>query len=148
MANGILDFLGGGNPVQTTETTNQQPRPIFRAQGGLLNSLIGQFSSGGGEFGFGSAAKQGNETLMGMLSRSGISPESGQAQGLLAKLLGQSAVVDDQNRRQYGMGLLNSSPASYSPGSTSTAQVTGASPFGNLLGTGTDIGLAKLLGLL
>lgn len=74
-----------------------------KAQLDLINQMVRMMQQGGGEFGFGQAARSGNETLMNSLAQRGINQNSGVGQSALASMLAQAATGDAANRRQFGM---------------------------------------------
>ena len=122
-ASPALGQIMGGQPIEqrsqsTATTTHQAPEAAIPEQMALLRQLIGAQSAGSGEAGFGPAARQGNATLMQALASRGIDPRSPVAGGALAQYLAQAAVGDSANRRQFGLGLINSNPRMFSRGST------------------------------
>lgn len=97
-------FSGGQEAQQQLPVSLHNVNPL---QSLLYRKLINQFATGSGDFGFGTAAKQGMSTVRQLMADRGIAPESGVYQSALATVLGQAAQGDVAARRQYGMGLLN-----------------------------------------
>jgi len=97
------------------------------AQQALYNSMAGKLMGGGGDFGFGTAFKQGKSQLQDMMAQRGISSDSGigmqQMGNMTAGALGQDAA----NRRDTWFQLMGvplqtaqTSGANFIPGSPSS----------------------------
>ena len=127
------------------------------AQQALYNAMARGAMGGQGDFGFGSAIKQGKSQVQDFLSSRGVQldPNSGDYGGAMGQMIGAASQGADQNRRQFAMGLLNSPlqiaqtaganfiPGSYSRGPTTQAQMNqfGARDryaFGDTPGWGAD----------
>ena len=79
----------------------------------LIQGLQLQAAQGGGDFGFGSLARQGTSQLQQAMADRGISVANGGGMygGALANALMQASAGDVQNRRDYTMGVAQLSPA-------------------------------------
>jgi len=111
--------LLGGATSKKEETSGltkyAQPRYVSPEQGSLLTQMLQRYMSGGGEFGFGGAAKQAQATLGAGLASRGISPTSGVAQSAMGQMLAQALAQDTAARRAYGLNLLQARPQTYTP---------------------------------
>jgi len=101
--------MHGNKSVQFNQMQALNPLQVA-----LQNSMINRYMGGGGEFGFGGAAKQAQATLGQGLARRGISPDSGVAQSAMGSMLSQALQGDVQNRRNYGLNLMSQGPQYFS----------------------------------
>ena len=136
-------LLSGGDK-QTQTSPAQKPLAVNPWQNEALKSILAQYMGGGGEVGFGSAARQGRATLGRAMAGRGISPDSGVYQSALGQMLGQYAAADEQNRRNFGLNLVTAAPPLYSRGGQTTVQ-QGRGYGDRIGGAAGDIGTMMLL---
>lgn len=74
-----------------------------QAQYNLMEQMARMAAAGGGDFGFGQAARQGNATLQSALAQRGINPNSGVGISALAQMLANATAQDAQGRRNFGL---------------------------------------------
>jgi len=126
--------MQAGRQVQLNEMTPLNPETVA-----LQNAMLRAYMSGSGEFGFGGAAKQANATMERAGAMRGIDPRSGVSQSLMARMLSEALAADAMNRQQYGMNLMQSSPAYYNSMMMQLGKKPAEGGFGqfagNILGT-------------
>jgi len=84
---------GGGDPGQQGRAYMANPYASALQDQMQMQALQGNL----GDTGFGSAVKQGKGQIQGMMSRYGISPQSGVYQGAMSNMIGTAAAQDSQN---------------------------------------------------
>ena len=72
----------------------------------MWNAMSGQLMSGRGDFGFGSAFKQGKSQLQQYMANRGVSPNSGVGLAAMGNVATGASDVDAQNRTQRWMQLM------------------------------------------
>lgn len=139
------DMHKGATTLQFNQMSALNPMQVQ-----LQNQMLRSFMAGNGDFGFGQAAKQGQDTLASIMASRGISPTSPAYSGALAQVMAQAAAADTQNRRNYGMGLLQATPAHYQSLTRQLArgEKQEGGGLGGLMGTGLGILGGNYLGAL
>ncbi len=107
LGNLIGGAYGGGEQYDPGKIHSRWADPY---QGMLFQDQMKQAMSGGGDFGFGQAAKAGTSQLQQMMADRGISPQSGVGLSATGDMLANAMSQDIGNRRNYTMGLLNTTP--------------------------------------
>lgn len=102
------DMHKGATTLQFNQMSALNPMQVQ-----MQNQMLRSFMAGNGEFGFGRAARQGQDTLRSVMASRGISPQSPAYQGALAQVMANAAAQDTAARRQYGLNLLQAAPAHY-----------------------------------
>ena len=80
-------------------------------QQALIQKMQFDAARGGGDFGFGGAARQATGQVQQYMADRGVSPESGVYGGALSSAIANAASGDLQNRRSYMLGTAGLSPA-------------------------------------
>jgi hypothetical protein len=119
-------LFGGGQKPATGNLHLVNP-----AQQGLYNMMAKQLMTGSGDFGFGTAFKQGKSQLQDLMAQRGIAPDSGVALQAMGNMGAQAVNQDAANRRNTWFQLMNqplqtatSAGANFIPGSPSTGTST------------------------
>jgi len=138
MSDGAGNFLGGaigaiGAGIMGGEgdKVRQNLHLVNPAQQALYNQMTKQVLSGSGDYGFGTAFKQGKSQLQDFMAQRGISPDS----GIYGQQMGNmtaNAVAQDAAGRRNTLFQLMSQPLQ-------TAQVTGANYIPGSLSTGQGV---------
>ncbi len=117
IASNVLGSLfGGGDQKQVVQNTDLHlVNPIQQT---LWNMLAGRAMSGGGEFGYGQAAKQAKGQVQQFLADRGVDMGSGFAASAMGDAYSNAAAQDQANRNQFNLALLGTP--------LQTAQITGA----------------------
>lgn len=138
------DMHKGATTLQFNQMSALNPMQVQ-----LQNQMLRSFMAGNGEFGFGQAAKQGQDTLRSVMASRGISPQSPAYQGALAQVMANAASQDTAARRQYGMNLLTASPAYYQSLTRQLArgEKQEGGGLGGLVGTGLGLVGGNALGV-
>lgn len=106
--NFLGDLFGGSDVPEQIPSYTGFANP---AQANTLNALLAAFQRGDGDFGFGGAARQGTAQLDQYLRDSGMpGARGGIADSLRAAMLGGAMTTDANNRRSYGLNLINANP--------------------------------------
>lgn len=134
---GLASLLGGlGQKASTQEYVDPQAAQLY-------HRLLSIASQGQGEFGFANAVQTGEKTLADRLAGRGFSTKSGVGAGNLTSLLAQASAINAQNRNNYLLSLLRSSPQTYTKDNTPAW----ANTLGSLGGLGMQLGMADMLGI-
>ena len=103
------------------------------AQQALYNTMAKRLLGGGGDFGFGSAYKQGKGQVQQMMAQRGISPQSGVSLATMGGMTADAVGQDAANRRNTWFQLMGTplqtaqtAGANYIPGSPSSGTTTEA----------------------
>ena len=101
------------------------------AQQALYNTMAQRLLGGGGDFGFGSAYKQGKGQVQQMMAQRGISPQSGVAMSAMGNMTADAVGQDAANRRNTWFQLMGTplqtaqtAGANYIPGSPSSGSTS------------------------
>ena len=101
------------------------------AQQALYNTMAKRLLGGGGDFGFGSAYKQGKGQVQQMMAQRGISPQSGVSLATMGDMTADAVGQDAANRRNTWFQLMGTplqtaqtAGANYIPGSPSSGSTT------------------------
>ena len=133
-----MGYLGGSalNAVGSGIAGQKDPalgnlHLVNPAQQGLYNTMARRLLGGGGDFGFGSAFKQGKSQLQDMMAQRGISSGSGVGLKAMGNMTAGALNQDAQNRRNTWFQLMGqplqtaqTAGANYIPGSPSTGSTT------------------------
>ena len=92
----VSGIWGGGDQQQ--QTNYDRLTYVNPYQQAMVQQMQQQAMAGNmGDMGFGSAVKQGKGQIQGMMSRYGISPQSGVYQGAMSNMIGTAAAQQSQN---------------------------------------------------
>jgi len=99
-----MDMIGAGmqnnNPVLSKwDIVNPQQQKMW-------NAMSRQLMSGSGDYGFGSAFKQGKSQLQDYMANRGVSQDSGVGLAAMGNVANGASQVDAQNRTQRWMQLM------------------------------------------
>ena len=128
---GGLNAIGSGLSGGGGDKVRQNLHLVNPAQQALYNQMTKQVLSGSGDYGFGTAFKQGKSQLQDFMAQRGISPDS----GIYGQQMGNmtaNAVAQDAAGRRNTLFQLMSQPLQ-------TAQVTGANYIPGSLSTGQGV---------
>ena len=100
----LMDMIGSGmqnnNPVMSKwDIVNPQQQKMW-------NAMSQQLMSGAGDYGFGSAFKQGKSQLQDYMANRGVSQDSGVGLKAMGNVATGASQVDAQNRTQRWMQLM------------------------------------------
>lgn len=114
--NFLSGLFGGGDQKQVVQNTDLHlVNPIQQT---LWNMLANRSLSGGGEFGYGQAAKQAKGQVQQFLADRGVDMGSGFAASAMGDAYSNAAAQDQANRNSFNLQLLGTP--------LQTAQATGA----------------------
>ena len=114
-ANALGSLFGGGDQKQVVQNTDLHlVNPLQKT---LWEMLAGRAMSGGGEFGYGQAAKQAKGQVQQFLADRGVDMGSGFAASAMGDAYSNAAAQDQANRNAFNLQLLGTQ--------LQTAQATG-----------------------
>lgn len=137
--NAVHEQAGDTTMVKNRQATISYMDALNPETVALQNAMLRAYMSGSGEFGLGAGMKQANATMGQYAARAGIPVGSGAYASALSKMYGQALGQDAMARQQYGMQLMQASPAYYNSMQLALGkqQNPGFGEFaGNILGTG------------
>jgi len=128
---GGIEAIGQGLMGQEGDKQRSNLHLVNPMQMGLYNTMYKKLMGGGGDFGFGSAYKQGKNQVQQMMAQRGISPQSGVNLAAMGNMTANAVGQDAQNRRNTWFQLMGQplqtatvSGANFVPGSTSRGIAT------------------------
>ena len=96
---GALGGGGGDQPLGNLHLVNPMQQQLY-------NTMARRLMSGGGDFGFGSAYKQGKNQVQQMMAQRGISPQSGVNLATMGNMTANAVGQDAANRRNTWFQLM------------------------------------------